>query len=168
LQNSSLDEKIEGYKEALLETVEYNKDDNLADHIDKLCNKLLNVSDLFLLQAYKINIAHKAIESMQQLIKDIEKDIKALETQAVHTQKHSKIFICDENDELDKSIADYIKKLGKPLPVGLVKVSDGLYLCGEQKIVVEIINNKLIVNPQDLKLEFHEFIQNFFSFSANN
>ena len=141
-----------------MQIVEYNKDDNLSKTIDQLCTKLLNFSDLFLLQAYKVNIAYKACESMKELIAKTEEDIKELEKEAAEAQKHAKVYVQDDDDIVDKAVSNSLKEFGKPLNVGLVKISNGVYLCEKNRINIRFVSNKLKVRDNDLEFDFIEYL----------
>lgn len=150
--------KISGYEEKLLRAVEYSKDDSLSKNIDQLCTKLLNFSDLFLLQAYKINIAFKASENMKELIENAEKELKELQVEATEIQKNTKIYVADEDDNIDKAVANTLKDLGRPLGFGIVRISNGNYLCRDKKIKISFAGNKLQVLCNGASVDFLEYL----------
>lgn len=140
--------------------MEYSKDDALSKYIDQLCTKLLNFSDLFLLQAYKVNIAYKASENMKELIESAENELKGLQIEATDIQKHTKMYVPDEEDNIDKAVANTLRDLGRPLEFGIVRVSGGVYLCGPHKVKITFSNNKLQVNSGENRIDFLEYISN--------
>ena len=157
-QNHVLHEKIKEHEEKLLETVEYSKDDRLSKYIDQLCTKLLNFSDLFLLQAYKINVAYKASENMNQIIEKTEREIKELQKEATDLQKYAKVYVLDEEDNVDKAVSNSLRELGRPLSIGIVRISPGIYLCGEEKVKISFVNNKLKVSGEGFDKDLVEYL----------
>jgi uncharacterized protein YycO len=158
-QNNLLHDRILGYQERLAQNVEYSKDDKFSKYIDSLCNKLLNFSDLFLLQAYKINIAYKAAENMKQILETTDQEIKDLEAEATELQKTSQVYLPDEDDIVDKAVSNAIKEFGRPLDYGFVRISNGNYLCGKNHVQIAFINSKLKVTEDGKVLDFGDYLR---------
>lgn len=162
-QNNLLHDRILGYQERLAQNVEYSKDDKFSKYIDSLCNKLLNFSDLFLLQAYKINIAYKAAENMKVILENTENEIRTLESEAAELQKTTQVYLPDEEDILDKAVANAIKEFGRPLEVGLVRILSGSYLCGRRHVRISFVNSKLKVDDDGKVADFLDYLKSIHS-----
>lgn len=116
-----------------------------------------------MLQAYKINIAYKAAENLKQLIDTTECDIKELEKQATSVQNYAKVYTPDEEDIVDKAVANALNEFGKPLSVGFVRVSNGVYLCGDTRIHIGFFNSKLKVTSGNSEYDFNDYIASLHS-----
>ena len=112
-----------------------------------------------MLQAYKINIAHKAAENLKELIQKTEGEIKSLEAQATDVQKNAGVYVPDEEDIIDKAVCNSLKDLGRPLDVGFVRISNGVYLCGNTRIRLNFVNSKLRATTDDMDIDFAEYIR---------
>ena len=95
------------------------------------------MSDLFLLQAYRVKMANRSANHLKELVSKFESDIISSEMEAVNTQASHKVYHAKTDDPLDVAVDKIIKNLPGPLKEGFVRVPKG-YMYGNKLLELEL------------------------------
>lgn len=98
---------------------------------------------------------------MKVLLEKVEAEIRELETEATEVQRNAKVYVPDEDDAVDKAVANALNEFGRPIEVGLVRLANGIYLCGENKVNVSFVSSKLMVKDGEKQYDFADYLKQF-------
>ncbi|CAG9324960.1 unnamed protein product [Blepharisma stoltei] len=156
--NGLLQSKIDLYSKKLEETISYNKDESLHEYLNQLSTKLLTLADLFLLQSYQLNIAQKSADHLRNILENTSEEIESLEKEAVDEQLRVKEYFAEDGDELDILLGEKILSLGKPLNIGIVRLEEGIYRIGDQKVKLALEGKEIQVVHENFSQSFERFL----------